>query len=674
MKTMRTSSPVDWRADIDGLRAIAVLSVVTYHALPSILPGGFVGVDVFFVISGYLITGILIKEHQSGRFSLRRFYERRARRLFPALALVMAATVAATFLFAYPAAVRQTAKLAVASSFSAANVALWAESGYFDAGSHLKPLLNLWSLGVEEQFYLVWPLLLAALLRSRHLVGIVISGCLLSLAGAEILNHRSSAAAFYLPTFRAWELGVGALLAILERRNWHGAHLLSSTLSRRATEIGVLLILLSALFLNSRVPFPGLSAVPAVLGSALVIWAGSSSSNGMISRTLSSGPLVYIGLISYPLYLWHWPLLSVPLTAGIRLTEPVRALLVVLALVLSAATYRWIETPARRSSDPMRATLLACIALAAVAMLSIAVYWNERQPAASTERARIMSKLDWPGAEAGRNWCPEALRNESPGLSYCRGAGPNQPNAVVWGDSHADHLYPGLSARDSTRDWLLIGHMSCPPTIGIDVAADQPDCRARMTKALAWIEEQKDIQTVVIGFFGHYADDTDVAKQHRDGPVGPSETSINGQYGQAAKTSLFEFGLDRAVSRLVASGKSVTIVIDVPELPFLPVDCFVPPRIPLAQLRCKIPTADVIARQASMRDIVSRLAAKYPDVKVVDPLPAICDQSGCGPGPASQPVYRDSHHLSKHGSSEVAKLILESANQDRRAPHHRDGG
>ena len=257
------------------------------------------------------------------------------------------------------------------------------------------------------------------------------------------------------------------MLAILERRNWHGAHLLSSTLSRRATEIGVLLILLSALFLNSRVPFPGLGAVPAVLGSALVIWAGSSSSNGMMSRTLSSGPLVYIGLISYPLYLWHWPLLSVPLTAGIRLTEPPRALLVVLALVLSAATYRWIETPARRSSYLMRATLLACIALAAVAMLSIAVYWNERQPAASTERARIMSKLDWPGAEAGRNWCPEALRNESPGLSYCRGAGPNQPNAVVWGDSHADHLYPGFSARDSTRDWLLIGHMSCPPTIGI---------------------------------------------------------------------------------------------------------------------------------------------------------------------------------------------------------------
>ncbi len=566
-----------------------MLSVVAYHAFPSVMPGGFVGVDVFFVISGYLITGILLKEHEAARFSLVRFYERRARRLFPALAVVLAVTVLISFAVSHPSQVADTSKLGVASAFSTGNIALWRESGYFDTASRQKPLLNLWSLGVEEQFYLVWPLLLVLLLRTRRLVAIVVIGCLVSLASAEVFNETRRAAVFYLPLFRAWELGIGALLAIMDFRGRDSGRVLNKTAADAVVTLGVVLIVGSTLWLNSNTPFPGFAAVAPVVGSACVIWAGNRRAplTGITSRALASRPFVYVGLISYSLYLWHWPLLSLPRTAGVELNAGSRLVLVALAFVLSTATFRWIESPARQSAAPRRAALISCGALVVAAMLCTVVYLNENRAGHSLERLQLATALEWPPLNESRESCPEELRRLDPPLAYCQMSGPPPAREVLWGDSHADHLFPGLMAVDPHRSWLLLGHMSCPPAIGIDVVADQPDCRERAESALRWIERQKTVETVVMSFFGYYSEDTDLAQAHRDGPVGPSKTRIDGHYDRPSKSKALEQGLHDAIARLIAANKNVIVVIDVPS----------------SVLTCRLPDASsLFVRQRAMHN------------------------------------------------------------------------
>lgn len=651
-----------WRADIDGLRAVAVLSVVAYHALPMALPGGFVGVDVFFVISGYLITEILLKEHQTGQFSLTRFYQRRIRRLFPALALVLAFTVLASFLFSYPEYALQTTRLAVASAFSAGNIVLWRESGYFDAAAHLKSLLNLWSLGVEEQFYFVWPPLLTALVRSRWLTAIVFVGMVSSLAVTEWLNEAKHSAVFYLPFFRAWELAAGAFIAVLEQRGITSQRLLTRAWADRLTLTGLALIIGSTVLLDSTVPFPGLSAALPVLGTALAIWGTNrqAPSNSIAYRTLTSRPVVYIGLVSYSFYLWHWPLLSLPATAGIELHSGWRGLIVLLAFILSAATLKWIEAPARQSRRPVLAAWLSFVALLSVAALAAVLYGVEQHFASRSSSLSLASPLEWPSVQPDRKNCPKDLLSNKPAFRYCQASQPASPTAAVWGDSHADRLFSGLSTRDSSRNWLLLGHSSCPPVLGIDVIAGSIGCRDRSDAAARWLAAQPSIDTVVLGFFGFYFEDTDIAYDHRNGPVGPMETQIDGTDERTKKITRFSTGLRTAVERLLAAGKSIVIVIDVPELPFNLSLCFSSPRIRIAEPVCSVPRESVNERQASLRHLLDDIVRTYPSVRLVDPMGVLCETDYCGPGDSKAPTYHDSHHLSKYGGEKVADLILQA--------------
>jgi peptidoglycan/LPS O-acetylase OafA/YrhL len=639
------------------------MSVVAFHAFPAFLPGGFVGVDVFFVISGFLITGILLKEHATGTFSVMRFYERRVRRLFPALSVVLVATVLAAFAFGYPSTIASTAKHGAAGAFSVTNVALWREAGYFDTGSHLKPLLHLWSLGVEEQFYLVWPLLLAAMVRVRGMLLVTVAGlCIASLVTAESMNVVHRGAVFFLPFSRVWELGTGAALAILVRDGWSSSRVVSARIAEVLGVVGVVAIIASALCLDSRSPFPGILAVPPVAGAALVIWAGSGrgQSGYFIQWSLASRPAVYIGAISYSLYLWHWPLLSLPAAADVELNLWTNAGLVGVAFVCAALTLRWIETPARRSIAPRRAALVSCLALFGASILCAAIYANTRWTD-HTERAQLEQALDWPAPDAGQGTCPEEIGRMDPPLDYCRVSGAPPATAVVWGDSHADHLFLGVSRQDDHRSWMLLGNASCPPTVGIDVIADYPYCRERAEEALRWLEHQDLIKTVVLGFFGHYLDDVDVAYAHRNSAVGPSKVRIDGTFDRNRKARAFAHGLANSVERLAAVGKRVVLVIDVPELPFEPKHCFVQPRIRLAEQHCRVSASAVAFRQSAIRAIITDIAAMHPKtVAVADPTAVLCDLNFCAAGTAMAPTYRDSHHLSVHGSVIAAKVILQA--------------
>jgi len=337
-----SSSPSDrYRPDIDGLRAVAVMLVVNFHAFPEAMPGGFIGVDIFFVISGFLITGIIARELDQQRFSLLAFYDRRIRRIFPALIVVLGATLVLGWLWMLPAAYAQLSADVIASAAFFSNIALLLQSGYFDVESGKKPLLHLWSLGIEEQFYLFWPLIL--MLAARLRLGILAVASVIALASFVLnvaLIGADPVATFYLPFTRAWELLTGAALAC----GWNQISQTSRASNFRAAT-GFLLIAVAAAVLDPHRAFPGWWAVLPVAGGALLLSAPAAWG---CRHLLASPPLVWIGLISYPLYLWHWPLLVFfSLIKFSPLTLPERELVLLASALLAWLTYRFVEKPFR---------------------------------------------------------------------------------------------------------------------------------------------------------------------------------------------------------------------------------------------------------------------------------------------------------------------------------------
>lgn len=305
------SSANQYRPDIDGLRAFAVLSVIAYHAAPSAFRGGFIGVDVFFVISGFLISGIILRELDEGRFSLAGFYARRIRRLLPALVIVVSGTLALGWYYLLPHEFASLGKHVLAGASYVSNLALKREAGYFDAAAEQKPLLHLWSLGIEEQFYLVWPLLLL-MVRNRATLFLVICGLVLtSFSACIIQGTKNQASAFYLPQFRIWELAAGALLATGLGR----VQMLSPRAALCVSVVGISMLVSAMLMASGRGTYPGPLTLLPVMGTIAVIGAGSSAAP---NRLLLSHPVaVGIGLMSYSLYLWHWPLLSFASVLGV---------------------------------------------------------------------------------------------------------------------------------------------------------------------------------------------------------------------------------------------------------------------------------------------------------------------------------------------------------------------
>ncbi|MBA7472684.1 MAG: acyltransferase [Bradyrhizobium icense] len=658
----RAVAASDWRADIDGLRAVAVSTVILFHAFPSVCPGGFVGVDVFFVISGFLIAGILLKDHQAGVWSVGRFYARRARRIFPALSVVIIATLVVTWLFGIPSQIAMTAKHGLAGGLSAANIMFWREVGYFDVEAHVKPFLHLWSLGVEEQFYIGWPLIVALFVRKPAILAAVTAMiCAASFCATLWLNTEQPNLVFYLPFFRAWELGIGALAAILLQNGWSADRLLHPLAKDALQPVGLLLIALAVFSLDSSAPFPGTGALAPVLGAALIVWggAGASTMSGIGGLLLSNGPAVYVGRISYSLYLWHWPLLAVPAASGLELSSEGKSILIGIAIVLSAITLQWVEVPARTAKNAKQATLLSCLALICAMIACVAVYGAEKWGGA--DKRAIEAALAWPDPGAGRALCPDELRTLPVAPTICLASKVALPTAVVWGDSHADHLYPGLVERDGSRNWLLIANPSCPPTREIQInlgkaASCDPD---RVEQVLGWLLRQKAVDLVVLGFFGHYFEQEDVADAHVHGPFGPSKVRISGSSDPAEKRRYFAEGVRSTVQRLLAAGKRVVLVVDVPELPFNPRYCFFQPRLSLGAPVCRIPVEQVLQRQQALRALIADLAKLSPRVIVADPLPALCPNGFCGVERSSDaPNYRDSHHLSVVGSAAVADVIF----------------
>ena len=490
---------VKYRPDVDGLRAVAVVLVMNFHAFPEGMPGGFVGVDVFFVISGFLITGIIARELEQCRFSLLDFYVRRIRRIFPALLVVLAVSLVAGWLVLLPALYARLGIDVFASAGFLANVALLLQSGYFDIESARKPLLHLWSLGIEEQFYLAWPLIL--MWAARRKISIAAVAATLGIASFILnvaLTGSKPAAAFYLPFSRAFELLLGAALAC----GWDRLNQASRASDIRAWA-GAAMIAAAVGLLDGHSAFPGWWAILPVVGTALVV---SAPQAWLCRVVLASPPIVWIGLISYPLYLWHWPLLVFGAANKLQpLTLLERELALLFSMVLAWATYACVEKPIRfgRPSPQKLWALCAGMVLVGIAggVVALGRGFEFRLPAeiravAGPERPQL-----WRYQE-----CLIDLAQQTDYAADCAERG-RRPLLLVWGDSTAGALMPGLRKAQQTRDFAIAQFTagSCIPALNADISGNR-FCRANNDKVLSLVRELKPDVVLLHGTWERYLD------------------------------------------------------------------------------------------------------------------------------------------------------------------------
>lgn len=451
---------IRYRPDIDGLRALAILPVIAYHAFPGVIAGGFVGVDIFFVISGFLISSIIFKKLEQGSFSATEFYSRRIRRIFPALVMVLFSCFAAGWFLLSAEELQQLGKHIAGGAGFISNFILQSESGYFDSAAEEKPLLHLWSLGIEEQFYICWPLLLGLVWKYRHNFLITTLGiAVASFATNLYLLTDSAVAAFYSPFSRFWELMAGGMLA------YHVLHRNRFLQSRQDAQslAGLLLIILSVLIINDSRNFPGWWTLMPVAGAFLLISAGPLT--WINRRILSSGVLVRIGLISYPLYLWHWPLLAFArIEAGETPSAGIRAAAVASAFMLAWLTYVLVEKPVHSGGSSRRKTLSLCVLMILVGYAGFNAFHREG--------LEFRQRYDWKtGYRDGRCFIETDESNAGPGLfaPECGEiADASRPTVLLWGDSHAASLYRGLRSRSGAYGFNLVQFNAggCPPVTG----------------------------------------------------------------------------------------------------------------------------------------------------------------------------------------------------------------
>lgn len=630
----------NYRPDIDGLRSFAVLAVVFYHAFPKAISGGYIGVDVFFVISGFLISSILLKEMAEERFSLANFYGRRIRRIFPALAACLAAVLAYGMVCLLPSELTQVGKHVFFGAVFLSNIAIWSEAGYFDLAATLKPLLHLWSLGIEEQFYILWPALLWIIVRMKVGVGRLLAALFLVSFAINIwLSITSIAADFFLPFSRFWELLAGAGLA------YRSQVILTPRLRYWISLGGSAALLISAALFTPELHFPGWLALLPVGGSIAIIMAGPEAT---VNRTiLSTRAAVLVGLISYPLYLWHWPLISYAYI--IRLGKPPTPLmaagLVVASLLLAWATYRFIEYPVRFGAHRHRRTQIVVGCMVAVGAAGLAT-WTMHGFAA---RFPTLPGLDMRKISEARN---DPVFQPTRGMDvsthdtiWVAHLGQGDRKLALSGDSvlfQFGSRVQELADEGQLRAnaYFVVGG-SCAPLPGMIQQGDFAHC-ANMPGILLDLVRHEKIETVVLG--ASWAGYGGITMQIERGGKRMSLTEPEGR-------DAFYSNLEDFVRLLQGEGAKVYLVLGVPGDPIR----FDPNRmiargligfkvsldadrdVPVAELRAAYSKVD-----SRLRSIAENTGAT-----LLDAFPDVCGSgNGCSPFfGAAEPKYVDGLHL-----------------------------
>lgn len=454
---------------IDGIRAIAVLAVILFHAFPTLFPAGFIGVDIFFVISGYLITKITLDDINRHTFSITQFYARRVKRIFPALCVVLTCSLAWGYFKLTPAEFEQLGKHVAGGSAFVDNIILYKESGYFDASALTKPLLHLWSLGVEEQFYILWPLLAIILHRSPKyfLPCLSILFAVSLLANIVTFSGKESSGLFYLPFYRGWELLSGSALAVLQRRKF----LTANPYIHLATPwLGTALLLIALATISQSKPYPGWLALLPVSSAFLLIL--DESNQWFKTKFLSNKLMIWIGKISYPLYLWHWPIFTFAYLQHDTqpLSYKVITSLIFLSVLLAHLTYRFIESPIRAHGSTHHVVILLSFSMLIIFMFGILIKSTDGLPQRFPDQVKDIATFEFNYNDYRRGVCflnEDQYFRDTPISTCLTGNQENRKTVWLWGDSHAASLYPGLKDQLETRPrWATLSQFTssgCPP-------------------------------------------------------------------------------------------------------------------------------------------------------------------------------------------------------------------
>ncbi|MEP9347408.1 acyltransferase family protein [Xanthobacter sp. KR7-225] len=652
-----------YRPDIDGLRTIAVLPVVFFHG--GMISGGFVGVDVFFVISGYLITMILYEDARSGRLSIIRFYDRRIRRILPALFVVFGVTTLfALWLLTANDLVMYSRSLIAAVAF-VSNIYFWKANDYFADGGDPAPLLHTWSLGVEEQFYIFFPILIylfARFFRLTLLPFAVIAVGVISFGLSWYGSIRVPNFAFYMLPARAWELLAGSIIAIPflpTLRPWMG---------RTLAALGIAGILVACFFYTSKIAFPGLAAALPVFGAAFVVYGGLYSGGGLASWLLSRPPMVYIGKTSYSLYLWHWPILVFGAQYfGGELSTAQALVLIALSFAAAVLSYHFVETPFRTGAVlalPWKRFSAAGAAMAAFAVCAQTLILTKGLPIRMPEAASTASAARFDRSPAENECLVIPKQSELPAPARAErctfGAAPGGTYQVaLWGDSHGSAMVPGVVAAftargQSVRQITLAG---CPPLLGASVGVRDGGYRCRtfndlVVKELALMPKGGTV--FIVGRWRNWLG---------SGRVNFLKDDLSGAPSQEDSARAFDASLDRSIAAVRALGLKPVIVGPVPEFlkavpgcasralfhGFDASSCY---RIDAAQREKLLGPAEAALARAQKR---------WPDVTFLMPASAFCDVNGCDARIDGRIAYRDSHHLNQTAAKILLPRLLKAA-------------
>lgn len=644
----------NYRPDIDGLRAVAVLSVVLYHFGLDKLPGGFAGVDIFFVISGFLITSIVQREIVEDRFTLSGFYRRRVRRILPALLVVVVTSLMAGFFLLMPGDYEALGWQAVLSITGMSNVYFKLKTGYFDQAAEMLPLLHTWSLAIEEQFYLVWPIWLAFVAwvagRRLHIAGIAVAGAaIVSLILAAYWVANAPVTAFYSPFARAWELAVGALLVFMPplRQRW---------MSEGAALIGCVLIGWALVALTASDPFPGLGAVAPCIGAALVIWPRPNQT--LPARVLSLRPLVAVGLVSYSLYLWHWPILVFyrHYNNGLMPDTEIAVALLLVTLAISVLSWRFVERPFRRlGATAGRTVRIVLSASACVAVAGMVLAGTSGLPARVPESVRGMESLDAMWA-----WdCPHSVEIPDWGKACQFGADWTTAanKGFLWGDSHAEHMAPVLESVAGDNGFILA--RSCPAFVDAGFIVDNDSvpgyaamCDRYKSVAVSYLATHPDIKLIVLAASWSFL----LPKLHL-----PQAKA--GDVDKAAST--MAQGLNSLIAEIASPGRRIVLVGDVPSFhgSGSALCSVLQPKI-IQRDPCSSDTAGAsqdqfMAEQGMVIEMFDAIARDNPAVSVIRTGAAMCATGQCITTLNGEFLYRDAGHIRRNLRPDTLRALAQ---------------
>ena len=629
-----------YRADIDGLRAIAVLSVVIYHAFPGNIMGGFIGVDIFFVISGFLISTIIFQNLQNNNFSFIEFYSRRIKRIFPTLILVLSSCTLFGWYFLLSNEYEQLGKHLFFGSAFVSNLILWSESGYFDSVAETKPLLHLWSLGIEEQFYIFWPLIVFLAWKIKFNLKLLVSTIILiSLAFCIWQTNNNSVAAFYSPQTRFWELLIGSLLAIFILKT---KYITTTIIKNIISCIGLLLILISIFTISQDSQFPGWLALIPTIGTALIIFSDTTS--WVNKKILSNRALVWFGLISFPLYLWHWPLLSfMRIIEGGKPSILHRISAILIAIFLSWLTLTLIEKPIRFNSHSKLTLPILIITLATIAFFGLNIEINKGYPQReslqnlSSNQKVIEQMAEWKYKK--NELCVTKYLSEEPKTYlwlFCMKNTISSPTVMLLGNSYANQIYPGISQNIKLKNQSIL-------SIGDFDATGYERADNGNSNLANRIEHQRN-------FINNIIQTTPSLKY----------VIINGLIESPDEEYIKN--LKNRIDFIEQNGKVVIVFIPHIKPPFHPKYCFNRPQFKQVK-DCDFNLKVRDTQLKNFKPLVDSISVSNKNVLFYDQNELFCNNK-CSYIKDGMPLYRDQVHISEYGSIVLSELFVNWAQQN----------